>query len=198
MQPTARPRRSTAGFSFIELMVTLVVLSIAMVFVVPAIRPTLARVKLESATRQTAIFCARARLEAIKTGNRVIVHESASDRAMESFADVNADGVFNPTAGAPRNTTDYIVGRYPIPNRIEIAGPGTLAGMDGLTVVGSERLALFLPDGSIADIGAIRLADDQGEYREIRIEPKVTPRAQIRYWDGSTWVLKKNPTGAIR
>jgi prepilin-type N-terminal cleavage/methylation domain-containing protein len=189
---------SRAGFTLLELLVTLAVLLAALLLVVPAIGPTLARVKIERATRQTSNLLARARMEAIKSANPVTVRLDATAGAFESFADVNGDGVFNPATGVPRNTTDYRLGRFPLPDRVEIAAPGSQPAIDGLTAQGGERVARFLPDGSIADSGAFRLAYDGGDFREIRIEPQVTPRTRIRYWDGSAWTLKKNASGALR
>jgi len=189
--------RSGTGYTLLELLVTLVVLFAALLLIVPSVGPTLARAKLERATRQTSNLLARARMEAIKSGNPVTVRLEAGGGAFESFADVNRDGVFNPAPGAPRNTTDYRLGRFPLPNRVEIAAPGSQPAVDGLTDQGGERVARFLPDGSIADTGAFRLAHDRGDFREIRIEPQVTPRTRIGYWDGSAWNLKQNPSGAI-
>lgn len=188
--------RSDNGFTLLELVVAVVVLFIALLALVPAIGPTLARVKLEGTTRQTSVFLARARMEAIKTGNPVVVRADPTG-ALVGFADVNRDGQFNPTSGTPFRTTDYLLGRFPLPSRILFAAPGGQPALDGLTVQGTERRAVFRPDGSITDPGAFRLADDRGHFREVRIEPQVTPRTRIRYWNGSAWVLKQNPTGAI-
>lgn len=189
---------AASGFSLLELLVVLAMLAIAMAFITPAIGPTLARAKLERATRETTTLLAQARMEAIQTGNPVHVRPDAAATTLESFADVNRDGIFNPTAGAPRKTTDYVVRRLPLPSHIDLAAPGSQPVLDGLTVQGGQRQAIFLPDGSIADVGAFRLADDRGHFREVRIEPEVTPRTRVQHWDGSAWVLKKNPSGAIR
>ena len=189
-------RRST-GYTLLELLVTLAVLFAALLLIVPSIRPTLARAKIERATRETSNLLARARMEAIKTGNPVTVRLEAARGAFESFADVNRDGVFNPVGGVPRNTTDYRLGRVPLPSGVVIAAPGGQPAVAGLTDRGGEKVARFLPDGSVADSGAFRLAHDDGDFREIRIEPQVTPRTRIRYWDGSAWSLKRNPSGAI-
>lgn len=189
-------RRGT-GYTLLELLVTLAVLFAALLLIVPSIRPTLARAELERATRETSNLLARARMEAIRSGNPVTVRSQASPGAFESFADVNRDGVFNPAPGVPRNTTDYRLGRVSLPAGVAIAAPGGQAAVTGLTDRGGEKVARFLPDGSIAAAGAFRLAHDGGDFREIRIEPQVTPRTRIRYWDGSAWNLKKNPSGAI-
>lgn len=179
------------------MLVALVILAIAIAFITPAIRPTLARVKLERAIRETSNLLAQARMEAIQTGNPVRVRTDPSATVLEAFADVDQDGTFNPTAGSPRKTTDYVLRRLPLPHRIELAAPGTQPALDGLTLQGGQRQAVYLPDGSIADVGAVRLADDQGHFREIRIEPQVTPRVQIRHWNGSEWELDR-PLRAIR
>lgn len=192
--PSGKP---AAGFTLLELVVTLVLIVLAILVLAPNMGPFFARVKLDRATRETASLLARARMEAIKTGNLVVVRADAANRTLDGFADVNRDGIFNPTPGVSRNTTDYTLARIPLPHRIELGAPGAQTALDGLTVQGSERLAIFQPDGSITDPGAIRLADDRGQYREIRIEPQVTPRTRIRIWDGSAWVLKTNPSGAI-
>lgn len=176
---------------------TLALIVLAILFIAPNMGPFFARVKLDRATRETASLITRARMEAIKTGNRVIVRPDAATQSLESFADVNLDGIFNPAPGVPRNTTDYTLARIPLPSRIELGAPGAQNPLDGLTVQGGVRMAMFQPDGSIADPGAIRLADGRGHYREIRVEPQVTPRTRIRTWDGSDWVLKTNPSGAI-
>lgn len=189
--------RSRAGYTLLELLVTLAVLLVALLLIIPSIRPTLARAKIERATRHTSNLLARARMEAIRSRNPVTVRLDAAGGAFESFSDVNRDGVFNPASGVPRNTTDSRLGRFALPNGVELAAPGAQAAIDGLTAQGGERVARFLPDGSIADPGAFRLAYDGGDFREIRIEPQVTPRTRIRYWNGSAWHLKRNPSGAL-
>lgn len=185
------------GFTLLEAILVVAVLAIVSLGVVPAIRQALTRAQLDGITRQTSVFLTQARLEAIRSATPVVVRQDPTGTGLEGFADVDGDGTFNPTPGVPRRTTDYLVGRLPMPNRVALAAPAGLDVYDGLTVVDGEHRAVFRPDGSIEIPGALRLGDVAGEFREIRIEPQVTPRTRVLKWDGSSWVHKKNPTGEI-
>lgn len=185
------------GFTLLEAILVVAILAIVSLGLVPAIRETLTRAQLDGITRQTSVFLTRARLEAIRTATPVVVRQDPTANALQGFADVDGDGTFNPTAGVPRRTTDYLIGRLPLPNRVTLSAPAGLDVFDGLTVVGSEHRAVFRPDGSIDTPGAIRFGDVEGEFREIRIGPQVTPHTRILKWNGSAWVHRKNPTGEI-
>jgi hypothetical protein len=57
--------------------------------------------------------------------------------------------------------------------------------LDGLTLVAGTPVAVFEPNGSIRDVGAIRLGDGKAPRAnifEIRIEPEATARIERRKW----------------
>lgn len=197
LSPRKRPRAS--GFTMIEVLVVLVILSILLLFAFPAIQGMVRRGKIEGAARQTAVLLRSARLAALRTGGqqvsnplggaswsaRAVVRLDPVRREVLAFVDVNdatgdreSDLIFNPVAGEKRGDTDYILGRFALPNRVEIGAiKGLTSQPDGVPV------AVFLSDGSVDRIGAFRFQDSRGNQLEVRIEPRATARVETRKWD---------------
>ncbi len=188
-------RRTAAGFTFIEMLVVLVVLLIAAALGFPALQNMIVRSKLEGIARETGMLVQQARFEAIKRSVPTVVRIDLDKRQVVAFADVNGaaigdppDGIFNPVAGQPRRGTDYIVGgTLQLPSRIEFQAPGGQAVIEGLTAVGGEKVLIFATDGSVSDDGAVRFADGRGNFLELRVEPRATARVELKKWDGSFW-----------
>ena len=189
-QPTDR-----SGFTAVEMLVVLAITGILATLGIPWIQNILHRSKMQGLTANTTTILRVARSESIKRNVTTIVRYDPDRREFLAFADIDGvnvgegpDGVFNPIDGEPVGTTDYLVGgRFPLPTGIEIQAPDGWDAFDDLTTVsppdGDEQVAVFAPDGSIADIGAFRMGDARGNFFEVRIEPQATARIQVRKYD---------------
>jgi type II secretory pathway pseudopilin PulG len=150
------------------------------------------RAKIEGIARETSVLMQRARSEAVKQNVSAVVRFDFTNNEVIAFADVDGptvvdppDSIFNPVAGQPHRATDYELGRYQLPNRVGFLAP--TADADGpvkdFTPIGAEFGAIFDPNGSIRDTGAIRFGDQRGNFLEIRVTPAATARVQMRKWD---------------
>lgn len=197
-----RPSRP-AGFTLVEMLISLAVMMVIAAIGYPPLHNLIVRSKLEGAARETAMLMQLARLEAIKRSVPIVVRIDQASRRLITFADVNGaaltdppDRLFNPVAGQPQHATDYEL-RPPLspPGRIEFQAP--LAGnvVEGFTVVGGDKVAIFQTDGSVLADGAIRFADGRGNFLEVAVTPKATARVELRKWDGAGGVNPKYPVG---
>ena len=183
---------SWAGFTLVEALIALVLLGILLALGLPALLNLVASRRLDSYAHTAGSMMQHARFEALKRGTSAVV--ALEGRELVAFADVHGelptdppDGFFTPDGSAP-NGTDYVIGRQSVPNGVVMEGPGGTAGVSGFTSVGGGELrAIFDPDGSIRDTGALRLRDERGNFLEVRVEPQATARVELRKWDGSDW-----------
>lgn len=198
------PARS-AGFTLLELLVVLAILSLAMLLGIPALQNMIVRSRSEGFAREASVLMQRTRLEAIKMSRGGVVHLDPANRRITAFIDADRDFTFNPDPGAPSRTTDYVLGRIPLPANVEFRDPpGNLgeASIDGFTpvtvggVVASS--AYFQPDGSVAAAGAFRLCDVRENCLEIRVSPPATGRIEILKYlaDDAKFHASGDPTAA--
>jgi type II secretory pathway pseudopilin PulG len=188
-----------AGFSLIEVAVTLTTLSIAAGMGMPALLNYMQRAKLEGAAHQVEMMLYSTRLEAITRGAPTVVMIDESTGDLVSFADVNGaganptpDGIFDPIAGEPYKQTDYELGRLRFAVGVKLADPRGDEGLDSVDGFVNPapipaRLAYFNIDGTVRDDGAFRLADERGNFLEARIAATTTARVELRKWDGAHW-----------
>lgn len=186
------PRSPRAGFTMVELLIVLAIAVLVLALGVPSFLDLLARQRLEGQARELATLAHRARHEALTRGVPAVIELDGS--GFRAFADIHGatlaappDGLFNPLSGAPLQGTDFEIGHRPLHARLDLTGPSSLAGVDGFTLVGGERKAIFDPDGSVRATGAVRIADERGNYLELRVEPRATARVSLYKWDGSAW-----------
>jgi prepilin-type N-terminal cleavage/methylation domain-containing protein len=187
-----RSVRGEAGFTFLEIMITVALIGMMAVWGYPALLKTLNRLKLTATARETSIFMQRARMEAVKRGGSTEVNYldaatcSLGVPCMIAFADLDEDGAF--VSG-----TDVIVaGPYPLANGIYLWGPPD-AARDGVNaIVGWDEGAtpnpgpVFNSDGSADKAGAFRFRDQSGNFLEVRIEFQGTGKPGIQKWFGGT------------
>lgn len=183
---THTTRSARAGFTLVELMIALAIALALLAVTVPALQNLFSRQRLEGYARSVATLAQRARHEALVRGVPVVV--AVEDGDVFAFADINGatltdppDGLYNPDGSAPYRATDYEIGRHPVPRNV------TLEGVDGFTLVGGDRRAVFRVDGTIADTGGFRVNDVRGNRLDIRIAPRATGRVALYKWDGSAW-----------
>lgn len=191
-------KRAVSGFTMIEVLVVMVILMILMVAAFPALQGYVRRGKIEGAAKQTALLLRSARMAALKTGGqrvpgalgsgswtaRTVVRLDPVRREVLAFVDLDDDSgnpgsdlEYNPVDGEPRQDTDHLLGRFPLPTDVEIGFNLLTASPDG------TRVAVFLSDGSIDKIGAFRFEDSRGNRLEVRVEPRATARVEVRKWD---------------
>jgi len=185
-------QRPRSGFTLIEMIVIVAVIGIMATIGIPNLIRVIHRAKLEGIARETSVLMQRARSEAVRQNVPTVVRFDLARNEVVAFADVDGvavatppDMFYNPVAGEPHRATDYELGRYQLPENILFQEPPA----DGLGPVkdfwdnGTERVAIFDPNGSIRATGAVRYADRRGNFLEIRVEPAATARVQMRKWD---------------
>ncbi|MDX1385812.1 MAG: prepilin-type N-terminal cleavage/methylation domain-containing protein, partial [Thermoanaerobaculia bacterium] len=150
------------GFSAVELLVVLAILSIVATLVLPNLMQLLHRSKIEGTCGRTAMLMQKARFEAIKRGVPTVVAIDPVENVVFAFADVHgvaatdpSDGLFNPIGGAVHRTTDYELGRHQLPFGVSFTSPSDsgMDSVDGFVNDGEpdppDKQAIFLPDGTI-------------------------------------------------
>jgi prepilin-type N-terminal cleavage/methylation domain-containing protein len=152
-RPKSVPRH--AGFTLIELLVVMLIAMVLLTLSAPELLKYYIRSQLEGLARETAISLQRARYRAIKDSLQVQVCAKTDE------------GVITVPGGS-----------LELPRTISFDAPGSL---DPVTLTGD--CFVFLPDGSVRETGAIRLADVRGNFLEIRVQPQATARVQVLKWD---------------
>lgn len=198
----ARP--GSRGFTLIELFVVLAILAVAMALGIPAIQNLIIRSRTEGFARELSTHLQRTRLEAIKANREgvVFLDEAAgelvtfidADRAIDPLTEFRD---FAPNPGAPPRTADYVLHRLAPPARVRFADPNGNEGEDSIldftTNAGSPWL-IFRPDGSVIDPGAFRIADERGNFLELRVSPAATGRVQVRKYQDGEWLSSVDPS----
>jgi prepilin-type N-terminal cleavage/methylation domain-containing protein len=186
------PSRAAAGFTLVELLIVLVIAVLLVTLGLPNLLGLLARQRLEGQARDVAALVHRARHEALVRGVPAVVELDAD--GFTAFVDVHGasltdppDGVYEPLPAAPVQGTDLRIGDRRLHERLHLEGPGAMPGVEGLTFVDGAPKAIFDPDGSVRDTGAIRISDRRGNVLELRIAPRATGRIGLYKWDGMFW-----------
>ena len=186
------PSRAAAGFTLVELLIVLAIATLVLTLGVPNLIEILHRQRLEGQVRELATLAHRARHEALLRGVPAIVELDAD--GFTAFVDLHGadlddppDLLFGPLPSAPIQGTDFRVGERKLHEELDLAGPGVQPAVEGFTDVGGVRKAIFEPDGSIRNTGAVRIADRRGNFLEMRIEPRATGRVSLSKWDGTAW-----------
>lgn len=205
MTPKARGARCpaqgrSAGFTLIELLVVMAIVAGAMLLGIPAIQNLIVRSRTEGFAREASVLMQRTRLEAIKMNRDGVVHMDPDGGGLTAFLDADRDGTFDPDPTEPPRTTDYVLGRLPLPANVEFRDPGGNVGTDSVlgstTVVvagGTPRALIFQANGSIVVDPddppgfAFRVADVRDNFLQILVSPPATGRVQLQKWQDSDW-----------
>ena len=177
-----RTGRAARGFTMIETLVVLVILALLMLFAVPSLFTMMRQGKLRGAADETATLMRVARLEAIKqsctTIVRPLVASGGNPDRVEGLVDCNGDGV--------QDADRKPLGVVALPSRVHLLGPANVTGKDAVVKFsadpggGEVSVAKFLGDGSVDDLGTIRMGDESGNFLEVRVSPKATARVEVR------------------
>jgi prepilin-type N-terminal cleavage/methylation domain-containing protein len=172
-------RRAAAGFTLLELLVTIAILFTAATIGFPALLRTLARFKLEGSARETAVLMQLARFEAIRHNTQAVVTQDFAARQVVAFADLDSNDVLS--AG------DRVLARHTLSRGIEFYGPDDVLGGEPVNASwnfpesgAKEGIAVFTASGAADIRGALRVADGRGNYLEARVDPAATGRVTVR------------------
>lgn len=108
----------------------------------------------------------------------VVVRVETGTGELVAFVDVDRDLVFDPPTGSP-TVDDVRLATLATPNLVSFGGPPEdAAAVAGFGAAG----AVFRPDGSVEQQGAVRLGDPKGNFLEVRVAPAATARVVLRKW----------------
>lgn len=155
-----RPHRSPgpAGFTIIELLIVLALMSVLMFLSIPPLFQMVQRQKILGAVQQTAMAMRLARLEAIKTSTSTVVRVDPQTSTMLVYNDLNRNQTQD--AGEAQIFT------MPLPRGVSFGPP------DGFTAPPPPQtvpLAVFNSNGSVAAVGAFRFVNSKGDQLEVRV-----------------------------
>jgi prepilin-type N-terminal cleavage/methylation domain-containing protein len=187
---TMRNQRAERGFTLIEILAVLLIMMILALYGTPKLMGVLHRAKVEGMAKQTATLMRAARMEAIKRNCYGVVALEPASRRVIAYADLNRDGVFDETGATP----DRLIGRVDLPSLVHFqdhSGNKDLASVEGLVnedvpTVLPDGQVMFQPDGSVLDDGALRFADQKGNYLEVNVTLR-TGRVEVRKHENGTW-----------
>jgi prepilin-type N-terminal cleavage/methylation domain-containing protein len=191
--------RRASGFSLVEALVVIAVLSILLGFGLPELQKQIVKTRLQTFTQQVQGVIQKARSEAIRRQAVVVVEFDPVAERIFAFADLNGATLaappnleFNQIGGQRRYTTDFEIATIQVEQNLDMAAPAGQQVIDGFTDNGrSGQVLVILPNGSVADVGALRIADEGGKnFLELRIEPAATARIQLRKWHETDRVWK--------
>ena len=192
-----RRRVRLAGFSLIELLITITVIMIVAMMGFPALMNVIYRSKIETSARQVTTIMQVAKLEAIKTGRETVVVIDTTDRTIQAYVNVDEsdDRAFNPDPSKVYRTADYEIRIVTLPNGVDFIGPsGSGDEIDGFAHPASgPDMLIFRPNGSIEDEGAYRIADTRGNFLEARVSPEATAKIVLNKWDpdNTVWIGRR-------
>lgn len=193
-----RQKRPPGGFTIFELLIVVTIIGVMATMVAPNFLRLVQRSKLTGIAQETSILMRLARQYSIRYNTPAVVRADLASGQVVAFVDVDGvalgdipDSIFNPIVGQPHRATDFEIGRYTLPSRVNFDGPPAdpdpVAGF--LPLVAGEPVAIFQPDGSVDAEGAIRFADPFGNYLEARVAPQFTGRVHVRKYndDDAKW-----------
>ena len=156
-----RPSSAMAGFSVIELMVTLVIIGITAAISIPAFRLLTGANTLTGGADRLAGNFRLARQMAVSQGVPYIVAWDETERQVRIVRDENGDG--DPDAG------EATQGPFTLPGRISLANPDTLGF--------SDDYVSLLANGTASESGSLILSDSRGDTRNVIL---LAPTGQVR------------------
>ena len=163
-------RRSRAGFTLIEALVVLAILSILLMLGVPQLLRVVNRSRLEGYAQTVAGAMRISRFEAVrKNVNTRVIVDYDNNRVLAATVDAAGDPV-------------EVLGTQPLPAKIDFwafgEDPRKEHAIEGFTPTATGGWVEFRPNGS-ADTGKIRLSDGIN-YLDVRVATEATGRIELR------------------
>lgn len=188
----ASRRAGSRGFTLLEMLIVVAVVGVVSMMAIPTLQHMIWRARIEGFTRDLSLLFQQCRYESIKRGVDCIVNLDSDAGRIFGFTDFDDNQDYNPDPAATDfRSTDYVVGRVDFPPGVSFQAPGTQSVVDGFSNVATVWNApLFRSDGSVQDLGAVRVGDQRGNFLEVRVEPAATARVQLRKWDGTDWLAQ--------
>lgn len=180
------------------MLVVLAIVAVGMTLGIPALQSFIVRSRTEGFAREIAVQMQRTRLEAIRMNREGAIFLDTARNELVSFIDADRDRSFTP-GGGPFRTVDYELARLAPPPNVQFEDEADqlgLASIEGFTNVDGERWLLFRPDGSVEDIGALRVSDTRENTLEVRVAPAATARVELRKWQDGDWRTAGDPSEA--
>jgi len=186
----ARQAEHSQGFSLVELLVVLALLSVIVGIGLPAMLNSLNRSRLAAFAQQTASAMQAARLEAIKrsTVTRVEIHFSANSNSVIAYVDTNKNNVYDPPNPSTPTANDILIFQVTAPAGVVYQGPGTTANSNavyGFDTISGGGVVLFNSDGSVSKQGGFRIRDQRANIMEVFVSPQASARIAVRKYAGN-------------
>jgi prepilin-type N-terminal cleavage/methylation domain-containing protein len=185
---TRRVPAAAAGFTLVELLLTLGLASILMLLSYPALQNMIYRGKIEGVGRETQALMRLARYESIKRGVPARVrfdYPTASTPAkIYAFADV--------TGSKTLDGTNPLLGSYVLPNGVNFwqaqdpnaNGPNSMMNMEDPNGTGGS--SVFMPDGhATRSSQAVHFGDAKGNFLQILVSSPATGKVDMLKWDAT-------------
>ena len=166
------PARQLRAFTLIELILVMVIISIALAFAAPTLRGWGQGQKLRNATDQFIAATGYARSQAVTNASMYAVEINSSENTFAVKA-VDAMGVRTDAPGEPGRVTT-------LPESFKItliSGGGVTAGGDAATAAGGQVL-LFYPDAR-ATPAVIQIESPTGEISKIESQAPAEPFRKV-------------------
>jgi prepilin-type N-terminal cleavage/methylation domain-containing protein len=186
------------GFTLIEMLVVLAIMSIAAMISIPYLSAQIQRSKLLGVASQVSGLMRLARLDAIKYSRCGIVAINLSTRKVNAFSD--KDGDCKPDAGEE-------IGEVILPSSVTFGAPGNVCNLTGPEAsfqgfsdwAGNPSIAVFSGTGSIDKTGAFCFKSEAmgtaaPNYLEVNVATEAARIALLKYESGA-WV-ENDGTGA--
>ena len=186
-------QRIASGYTVVEVLIVVTVIAVGSVMAYPALQQFIHRNKILGSAQTAGTLMREARYEAIRRGVPCVVHPDTATNELVAFVDVDGNLEFDvDETETTFRATDYELRRYRLPAGVTFAAPGAQPVVDGFTALPEEPLngAVFESDGSIRDLGGLRIADQRGNHLEARVEPAASARVSVRKWDGANWLAQ--------
>jgi hypothetical protein len=164
---------------------------------VPQFLSMIYRGRIEGTARETVVLLRAVRLKAITNSCYGVVMIDPAERAIIGFVDRNRNGELD-TAATPPDTIVAKIGLASMLDFKDEAGHTGLASLRGLDdnpdVPGPDPVAdqrvIYREDGSVLDIGAIRIGDTRGNVLEVNVEPLGSGKIQIRKYQDTGYFAR--------
>jgi prepilin-type N-terminal cleavage/methylation domain-containing protein len=183
--------RGPRGFTLIELLVVMVVMLALVALGIPALQTALHQAKIWGIAQEIQTMMRQARSETQKTRAPAVVQivpppSPGHTGQVRLFVDTNGNSKLD--------GSETVLASFFLPPGIAFEDKDENFDKDSVDKLsadpdGGPNLAIFQPDWTVRDVGAFRLADQNGNFMEVRVE-SIEGKVKLRKWNGTAYVLK--------